>query len=254
MNLDTTILQPLFNEQKSGNKIMPSAASLIHLASLLKTKFEPVDVLEFQQKLIHEVKIFSEKMQSFDYSEQTIKDATYVLCAFLDEMMAQTKWGKEYATAQYSLLAFFDLDTPSSKGKQVFTILKNACENPTATANLDILELIYTSFILGYEGKYRGQPKGKAALGKITHDLYDCILKYRNNFDHFLLREEIKESNKKPPAPYETKSFNLLYLWITLSVGIFVIVLFYIYFNSSLNDILGQVFKDIAGIPNLVGK
>jgi type IV/VI secretion system ImpK/VasF family protein len=254
MTLDTTILQPLFNEQKSVNKIMPSAASLIHLALLLKTKFEPADIFEFHQKLVQEIQTFREKMQFFDYSEQVVGDATYVLCAFLDEMMAQTKWGKEYTSGEYSLLAFFDLDTPAAKGKQVFTILKSACENPTVSANLDVLELIYISFILGYEGKYRGQQKGKAALGKITHDLYDCILKYRSNFDYFRLQEEIKESNKAPAISYETKSFNLLYLWITLSIGIFVIVLFYIYFNSSLNDTLGQVFKEIAGIPNFVGK
>jgi type VI secretion system protein ImpK len=97
--------------------------------------------------------------------------ARYVLCTVVDEAVVTTAWGKESDWSQMSLLSRFHNET--SGGEKFFHLLERMSKNPAK--HLPTLELMYLCLALGFEGKYRIQPRGLLELENLRDALYRQI-------------------------------------------------------------------------------
>ena len=97
--------------------------------------------------------------------------ARYVLCTVIDEAVVTTVWGKESEWSQMSLLSKFHNETFG--GERFFLLLDRLSKNPVK--HLPMLELMYLCLALGFEGKYRIQPRGLLELDNLRDALYRQI-------------------------------------------------------------------------------
>ena len=235
MQDSTVVDQKIF----AGNKIITNASPLINLVLKLRNKLIPKDALELKKKLIQEVKIFEDVISGYDYSSETILQARYGLCAFIDDLLMFTSWGIEVNWEHNGLLYAFDKESTRLTGKHFFTILKETSNN--ADQNIDLLELYYIFLTLGFGGKFRGISKGNLAINEYTNDLYDIISKHRVHFDNTLFQEEIPISKEK----FEEK-MDYKYITIFGCLGVLIFVFFYFHFNSDLNNILDPMIESVT--------
>jgi type VI secretion system protein ImpK len=246
LNIERDALDVLVQDKKifSTNKLITSASPFIYLLLKLKNKLMPNDINNFRKKLIKEVKIFEDVISSYNFNTKIVLHARYGLCAFADEIIASTPWGKENNWDKNGLLYVCDHENIAFAGKQFFIILKEAIASPRE--NLDLLEMYYLFLALGFEGKFKGLPRGKDSLGKFTNELYSSISTYRIHFDNTLFQEEFlgEESSEVTGV---TK-FNSGYLWISICAGLLVILSFYFYLNADLNKMLQQLLANILSI------
>ncbi len=215
----TTLDQKIF----AGNKLITNASPLIYLVLKLKNKLMPKDINDLKKKLIQEVKIFEDIISNYNYNAETILKARYGLCAFIDDLLAQTTWGIDHKWEHNGLLYAFDKEISASVGKNFFSVLQDMISD--AVNNIDILELYYMFLTLGFCGKYRGLPKSKPVLVKFTNDLYNCISSYRVHFDNSLFQEEI-------PVVQETisekiKKIDYKYFGIAAFSGFLIFLFFF---------------------------
>jgi len=233
--------------QNDTNKILVVAYPLIVLAFKLKNKMFPWDSNNLKHKLIQEIKKFEEEIKKFDYSNQTVADARYIICDFIDELILQSDWAKEKDWAHNTLLAAVEEESSTNRGKYFFNVLKQALAEPAA--NLHLLELMYLLLNLGFEGKYRVQQKGKVTLSKITDDLYNCIDRYRIKLDQ---RSVINEKNVTASEVIKETKKNYFSLLIKIFVIISGCFLVYLNFNVKLNAMVAPIYKEIVSTSNLI--
>ncbi|MAG66894.1 type IVB secretion system protein IcmH/DotU [Pseudomonas sp.] len=108
--------------------------------------------------------------------EQTSRHAArYVLCTVLDEAILATRWGNDSDWSQHSLLALFHQETFG--GEKFFVLLERLHRDPGR--HLDVLELMYVCIALGFQGRYRLQPRGETALAELSERLYRELRRYR---------------------------------------------------------------------------
>jgi type VI secretion system protein ImpK len=93
--------------------------------------------------------------------------ARYILCTLLDESASSTPWGGSGAWSSQSLLVHFHNEAWG--GEKVFQLLQRLIEQPTQHRNL--LELVYVSLSLGFEGRYRVADNGRAQLDSVRERL-----------------------------------------------------------------------------------
>ena len=89
----------------------------------------------------------------------------------LDEAAADTPWGGAGIWGRHSLLAEFHNE--ASGGEKVFQLMARLAEKPEA--NLDLLELIYATITLGFEGRYRVIDNGRMQLEAVRARLAQVI-------------------------------------------------------------------------------
>jgi type VI secretion system protein ImpK len=82
-----------------------------------------------------------------------------------------TPWGASSGWSQHSLLSMFHNETFG--GEKFFNILDKLLQNPGQHG--DSLELVYLLISLGFEGKYKLDPRGREQLEMIREKTYRSI-------------------------------------------------------------------------------
>jgi len=146
-----------------------AAATLLALAEQLRHTPAHDDPDGLRHQLLQQVAAFEESAAASGVPRPKVTAARYLLCSFIDEAIAQTPWGADL-DGPTLLQEFHEERTGADKA---FQLLERLGQEPEA--NADLLELFYVCLRLGFEGRYRGQPDGRAQLDAIATRVLSVI-------------------------------------------------------------------------------
>jgi type VI secretion system protein ImpK len=145
------------------NPLLGAASVLLALVAQLRATSAHADPAGLRRQLLAHMAEFEAQAAASGVPRPRITAARYLLCSFLDEVIAATPWG----------MGTWDADTLLSEyheerwgGDKCFELLERLGQNPAA--NAEVLELFYVCLALGFEGRYHGQPDGRARLEAIA--------------------------------------------------------------------------------------
>ncbi|MGK2231248.1 MAG: type VI secretion system protein ImpK [Colwellia sp.] len=157
------------------NKLLLFGSDLINLASNLRT-LEPRNTVEqLRHDIDNLIKQFDIKLAQQSISQEISLTARYLLCCLIDEHILSTPWGIDSSWSYQTLLSKYHSET--SGGEKFFLIVNKLMEQPQR--NIDLIELSYVCFALGFRGKYRLSQTGDNDILQISNMLYQPISLYR---------------------------------------------------------------------------
>lgn len=153
------------------NPLLTAAAPLLALLSQLRATTHHADRPGLQRQLLGLIKEFEEGARASGVSRPQITAARYLLCTFIDEVIASTPWGADAPPGTRGLLQeFHEDDTGAVK---VFELLDKLSAD--AQAHAPLLELFYVCFALGFQGQYADKPNGRAELDALAARLLERV-------------------------------------------------------------------------------
>ncbi len=168
--------------QQGLNPLMASAAELIALLGELRHTVRVQNPGQLRTQVVTAIKQFEGNSSTKGVPSDVTLSARYILCSALDEAILNTPWGSEVGWARASLLSTFHNETFG--GEKVFMILERVQSTPAKY--IDLIELIYVCVSLGFEGKYKLDPRGRDQLEIIRDNLSRIIQVQRGEFDRDL--------------------------------------------------------------------
>lgn len=144
----------------SLNPLVQCAAPLLAAAPRLRATLRHPDPAALRAQLAESVRRFEAGARAQGLPNEQVVAARYVLCTLLDEAASSTPWGGSGAWAAHSLLVQFHNE--GWGGEKVFQLLTRLAENPAQHRHL--LELVYVTLSLGFEGRYKVLNDGRAQL------------------------------------------------------------------------------------------
>ena len=171
------------------NPLVALANHLLLLVPSLRGSRQVPDVAELRRSLSTSIRDFAAAASAAGITPDRVMAARYVLCTMIDEAAADTPWGGSGVWASHSLLAIFHNETEG--GEKVFQLMARLAEDPAA--DLDLLELIYSALVLGFEGRYRIVDNGAAQLEAIRNKLAQIIRTQRGDFPKALAQHWLGE-------------------------------------------------------------
>src|SRR5690606_33664006 len=141
----------------------------------LSTLERDAPIHQLRQRAVQQIKTFEVRGQSLGIAKPMLLAARYLLCTFLDEMVATSPWGGVHQWTQESLLSQFHGETYGGSG--FFSIVQRAGEAPQK--NLGWLELIFAILSLGFAGKYRVDPDGLRKLESLRDMIVALVQRHR---------------------------------------------------------------------------
>ncbi len=157
------------------NKLLFYGSDLINLASNIRT-LEPRNTVEqLRHDIDNLIKQFDLKLAQQSISQEIALTARYLLCCLIDEHILSTPWGIDSSWSYQTLLSKYHNET--SGGEKFFLIVNKLMEQQQR--NIDLIELSYVCFALGFRGKYRLSQTGDNDILQISNMLYQPISLYR---------------------------------------------------------------------------
>ena len=160
------------------NPLVALANPLLLVVTQLRSTRHVDDPVALRSALAHGVRDFVARATRAQIGPERVMAARYVLCTLIDEAASDTPWGGAGAWADNSLLTMFHNE--ASGGERVFQLMARLAEKPAA--NRDLLELIYSALVLGFEGRYRVLPNGAAQLDAVRDRLAQILTRERGDF------------------------------------------------------------------------
>lgn len=197
------------------NPVVASASMVMTVSSRLRTIMTHDNVAQLQRQLIDELKNFENLARQANVANNHILSSRYLLCTMLDEIVLNTPWGATSRWGEHSLLSQFHNET--SGGEKCFALLKRMLEDPSA--HIDVLELFYQCLSLGFEGKFKLDPRGKEQLERISNALYQTISQFRGEFEPEL------SINWQSRARVKRSMMEYIPLWVVASCVALTLVL-----------------------------
>ena len=151
------------------NPLLGAAATLLALAEQLRNTGTHDDPGQLRRQLLQQVADFEAAAAAAGVPRPKVTAARYLLCAFLDEVIASTPWGA--TSREPALLQEFHEER--SGADKAFQLLERLGQDPAA--NADLLELFYVCLRLGFEGRYRGAADGGAQLEAIIAKVLEVV-------------------------------------------------------------------------------
>lgn len=168
-----------FKIQGGLNPLVAAASVILTVSNRLRSTLEHGDIPNLQRQLIDEIKQFEQAAKNKQIASEQILPARYLLCTMLDEIVLNAPWGANSLWGQHSLLSQFHNETGG--GEKCFSVLQRMLEAPAS--HLEVLELFYLCISLGFQGKFKVDPRGRENLEQISNTLYQTIRNYRQEFE-----------------------------------------------------------------------
>jgi type VI secretion system protein ImpK len=221
------------------NPLLGAADVLLALIAQLRATMRHADPAGLQRQLIERVKEFEADARAAGVERPKIVAARYVLCAFIDETVEATPWGASGAWAQHNLLQEFHDERAG--GDKAFKLLERLGED--LAANREVLELFYVCLALGFEGRYRGTPNGRAQLDAIAARLADALRPPRSGGDAqaprtLALRWTGANARGK-------RALKVLPLWVVFALGAGVVLAALLWLSARLDAQGAPAFRQI---------
>ena len=155
----------------SLNPLVQAAAPLLGAAPRLRVMVRHPNPQALRESLGEAVRRFETGARAQGLPNEQVVAARYVLCTLLDEAASSTPWGGSGAWSSQSLLVQFHNE--SWGGEKVFQLLTRLAENPAQHRNL--LELVYITLSLGFQGRYGVLDNGRAQLDDLRSRLAQML-------------------------------------------------------------------------------
>lgn len=159
----------------NSNPIMRAAGPLLQLLGRLRVALLRASFASLMEQVAEAIKFFEKDIRSAGISEQQANNAKYILCATADDIVQHIPTDERHVWAQYSMLSRFFGERIG--GVRFFDMLTQAKLDPLV--NYPVLELFHACLALGFQGVYRTQADGIAALQQIQRDLYETLRRVR---------------------------------------------------------------------------
>ena len=221
------------------NPLLGAANVLLALVAKLRATTAHADPPELRRQLLERVEEFEANARAGGLQRPKIVAARYVLCSFIDEVAASTPWGAGGVWGERTLLQEFHEEAWG--GDKAFKLLERMGED--VAANADLLELFYVCLALGFEGRYRGKPKGQEQLRAIADRLLATIRPKKGQPDERTL--SLRWTGLTMPE----RSRSWLPLWVVLAVGALILVGAVLMLNARLNAQSTPLFTQILALP-----
>lgn len=230
------------------NPLVSAAAPLLWLAGRLNESAPPDDIIEFRNRILDEIKRFETAAMARDVSNRTTRVARYALCASIDDIILNTKWGGQSNWASNSLVG--GLYNETWGGERFYDLLSQMMLNPDDT--VDALELMAICLSIGFVGKYRVMEGGLGQLTRLRHELYRVIRRVRGPYERTLSPAWAHvEAPYKPP-----RSTTGLWLGALVALGLLAVVWIFssIALRTSVEQTAEQIRSLAPSIPLLVDR
>lgn len=217
------------------NRLMEAAMPLMGLVIRIRrlSKFEKVDALH--SRLVNEVEIFQQDIEGLGYDEATVLAARYVLCSAIDEAVLSQPWGAESNWPERPLLSVYHNETWG--GEKVFTILDRVMDE--SHRFVDLLEFIYYTVSIGFEGKYHVVHNGHVRLENLLSTIHERLTRHRGAPPDRLLEPEPNIYNLDQRMNWR------LPVWAVGFGAVLLLIIMHIAFDQSLDRQIDTVRAEI---------
>ena len=147
--------------------LLQVASSLLIAGARIRVMAQHPNPAALRAALVEAVRKFEADARARALPNEQVVAGRYLLCTFVDECASSTPWGGSGAWSSQSLLVLFHNE--SWGGEKLFQLLGKLAEN--VGTNRSLLELIYSILALGFEGRYRVLPDGRAQLDTVREKL-----------------------------------------------------------------------------------
>lgn len=165
-----------------ANHVVTAAMPLLVLAIALRGSGRQDDIAGLRDRVVQEISGFEKRLYDVGLDAEGIRMARYAMCATIDDLVMATPWGSHGIWARESMVVTFHGEAWG--GERFFDILEFLQRNPGASG--DVLELLFVCLAIGFEGRFRVQPRGAAELHRVREGLYRTIRGRRGEFERDL--------------------------------------------------------------------
>lgn len=233
------------HDPKAGlNPLADACSTIFSTIGKLKRLKTLRQLASVQRELIQEINSFQAVIKGHGYNAEYIAVCRYILCAFLDDIIANTSWGGGGHWENYALLNAFHQDL--NHHEKFFVLIERSIKEPALY--IDLLELIYICLSLGYKGQYRSTEHNQYQLEQITNNVYKHIRAYRGSYSKILSPKPYNAipSSTSPKTNNATKQKSSLGL-VSLMTACAIMIIF-ISLGYLLDIIANEAFKTVKEI------
>ncbi|MDB6087533.1 MAG: rane protein [Gammaproteobacteria bacterium] len=220
------------------NPLVQAAVPLLVLAGRLRGQIANADVESLRRQCVQEVRAFEDRARNAGIAAEDVLAARYALCTVIDEAVLNTPWGAQSGWAGQSLLVTFHRE--AAGGEKFFQILDRLLGEPQRYVAL--IELLYVCLALGFEGRYRLDPRGAAGLAEVRQNLYRRIETLRGRFEPGLSPQWKGVEDRRNAV------LRLLPLWVVAAACAVLLAGAYIFFNARLSERSRVLNATLAGV------
>ena len=228
----------------SLNPLVQAAAPLLSAAPRLRAMARHPNPSALRESLAESVRRFEASARAQSLPNDQVIAARYVLCTLLDEAASSTPWGGSGAWASQSLLVQFHNE--SWGGEKVFQLLTRLAENPSQHRNL--LELVYVTLSLGFEGRYRVLDNGPAQLDDLRGRLAQMLRGLAGPVEKTL------SSQWQGVATATRRLRDGIPLWVVAAAAAVLLMLVFIALRFALNVQTDTTFSALQALDAKVAK
>jgi type VI secretion system protein ImpK len=226
----------------SLNPLVAAASGLLSEMVRLKRCAVGEDLPSLNQRLGAALESFAGAALHKGVENSQVSTARYVLCTVVDEAVVTTAWGKESEWSQMSLLSKFHNET--SGGERFFQLLDRLSKNPVK--HLPMLELMFLCLSLGFEGKYRIQPRGLLELENLRDALYRQIRQLRMDVPREL------SPHGKGVVDQRRRLVRIVPWWMMMLITVICLVMMYSGFAWVLGEQRANVLQPFQWVDQAV--
>lgn len=228
----TSFLQQL--EPTRERLLVRAAAPLLLIVAQLRTGIERADVTALRQVAIEEIERFEERAEKAGVEAGDIIAARYVLCSVVDEAVLMTPWGSHSDWRANSLLNRYHNE--SWGGEKVFRLLDRI--RTSAERKIQLLVLVHTCLMLGFEGRYRVIKQGREQLEDLRNDVSRLVRRYS------LINPDEPLSPNVPPPPRRRR----FPFWLAAAAGAAVLILLLVSTETRLSSALTHLMRSLSAL------
>lgn len=223
------------------NELLEVAMPLLGLAIRIRSlrEFDRVDQLH--SRLINEIEVFQQDIETLGYDEATTLAARYVLCAAVDEAVLSQQWGAESNWSERPLLSVYHNETWG--GEKVFAILDRVIDE--SHRFVDLLEFIYYVVLLGFEGKYHVIHNGHSRLEALLSTVNEKIVKHRGTAPDRLLEPEPNIYNQEQSLNWQMPIWAMIAL-----IPVFLLVM-HLTYDQTLDVRIDEIISDMRQVLDI---
>lgn len=222
----------------NDNPLIDAAHPLLAIITQLRGSAQHPDPAGLRDELARAVSSFEQAAGAAGAPRESIVGARYLLCTFIDETAASTPWGGQGAWASDTLLVRFHNETWG--GEKSFLLLSRLSESPEK--NRHLLELFHLCLSLGFEGRYRVLPNGRAQLEQLRERLFQMIRQGRPDTEPGL------SAHWEPTRVARRRWFSAAPFWAFCALAGAAAIGSYLFYASALASRSDAAFAAIAGL------
>ncbi|WP_175652756.1 type IVB secretion system protein IcmH/DotU [Pseudomonas sp. Marseille-P9899] len=219
----------------SLNPLIDAAQPMLGLVIRLRRLDRCEDIPALYSTVRDQITALSEEVRQRGYDGATQLAYRYALCAFIDEAVMATEWGRASLWRERSLLSYHHNETWG--GEKFFTVLARMQIDPARYR--DVLEFKYLCLCLGFQGKYGQQHNNKDVLNGVIGKLHRILRAQRGDSPERLI---------DPPDNVASRRYRLARqwpLWTPWAIAGVVLFAAYLYFSISLGSTTEEVLKSL---------